>query len=71
MQQNGGSNASDDDDHLIRPNILMILVDQLYYPNAGYGDAGFVNELKQILSFVGNLEGNSYAQYFPGLVKLR
>lgn len=54
-----------------RPNILMILVDQLYYPNPGYGDAGFANELKQILSFVGRLEGNSYAKHFPGFCKLR
>lgn len=54
-----------------RPNILMIMVDQLYYPNFGYGDAGFNNDLKVILSFLGSLEGNDYAQYFPGFCKLR
>lgn len=54
-----------------RPNILMIMVDQLYYPNFGYGDAGFNNDLKTILSFLGSLEGNQYAQYFPGFCKLR
>lgn len=54
-----------------RPNILLILVDQLYYPNPGYGDAGFANEIKQILSFVGSLEGNAYAKHFPGFCKLR
>jgi arylsulfatase A-like enzyme len=54
-----------------RPNILMILVDQLYYPEKGYGDAGFANDLKNILSFVDSLEGNEYAQYFPGFCKLR
>ena len=54
-----------------RPNILMILVDQLYYPNPGYGDAGFANDLKKILSFVGSLEGNAYAKHFPGFCKLR
>jgi arylsulfatase A-like enzyme len=54
-----------------RPNILMILVDQLYYPNPGYGDAGFDNDIKKILSFVGSLEGNAYAKHFPGLCKLR
>jgi hypothetical protein len=54
-----------------RPNILLILVDQLYYPNHGYGDAGFDNDIKAILSFVGSLEGNAYAKHFPGFCKLR
>ncbi|MBN8211496.1 MAG: sulfatase-like hydrolase/transferase [Xanthomonadales bacterium] len=54
-----------------RPNILMIMVDQLYYPSAGYGDAGFVNDIKKILSFVGSLEGNAYTQHYPGFCKLR
>ncbi len=54
-----------------RPNILMIMVDQLYYPNAGYGDAGFANDIKRILSFVGSLEGNAYTQHYPGFCKLR
>jgi len=54
-----------------RPNILMILVDQLYYPSPGYGDAGFANDIKRILSFVGSLEGNTYAKHFPGFCKLR
>jgi arylsulfatase A-like enzyme len=54
-----------------RPNILMIMVDQLYYPQKGYGSAGFADEVKQILSFVGSIEGNSYAKHFPGFCKLR
>ena len=54
-----------------RPNILMIMVDQLYYPSAGYGDAGFANDIKKILSFVGSLEGNEYTQHYPGFCKLR
>ncbi len=54
-----------------RPNILMIMVDQLYYPNPGYGDAGFANDIKKILSFVGSLEGNEYAKHYPGFCKLR
>lgn len=56
-----------------RPNILMILVDQLYYPNAGYGDAGFAQGIKQVLDFVGDIdpETNPYAQHFPGFCKLR
>ena len=49
----------------------MILVDQLYYPGAGYGDAGFANDIKKILSFVGSLEGNAYTQHYPGFCKLR
>lgn len=56
-----------------RPNILMILVDQLYYPNAGYGDAGFENGIKQVLDFVGDIdpETNPWAKHFPGFCKLR
>lgn len=56
-----------------RPNILMILVDQLYYPSAGYGDAGFANGIKQVLDFVGDIDPatNPYAKHFPGFCKLR
>ena len=39
-----------------RPNILMILVDQLYYPQRGYGDAGFAEGIKQVLDFVGDID---------------
>ncbi|MBX3713759.1 MAG: sulfatase-like hydrolase/transferase [Lysobacter sp.] len=56
-----------------RPNILMILVDQLYYPEHGYGDAGFANGIKQVLNFVGDIDPatNPYAKHFPGFCKLR
>lgn len=56
-----------------RPNILMILVDQLYYPDAGYGDAGFANGIKQVLDFVGDIDPatNPWAKHFPGFCKLR
>ena len=56
-----------------RPNILMILVDQLYYPSAGYGDAGFAQGIKQVLDFVGDIDPatNQYAKHFPGFCKLR
>ena len=56
-----------------RPNILMILVDQLYYPDAGYGDAGFANGIKQVLDFVGDIDPatNPWARHFPGFCKLR
>ncbi|MFY0571311.1 sulfatase-like hydrolase/transferase [Archangium lansingense] len=51
------------------PNILMIMVDQLRYPEPG--DGGFANPMKEILSFLGSLEGNAYAEHFPGFCKLR
>jgi len=56
-----------------RPNILMILVDQLYYPDAGYGDAGFANGIRQVLDFVGDIDPatNPWARHFPGFCKLR
>ena len=78
--QDSGNTSTDDEQSLrdtiqavrdTRPNILMILVDQLYYPEKGYGDAGFANDIKTILSFVGSLEGNEYAKHFPGFCKLR
>ncbi len=80
--QSASANSGDDHDAIdtlqkihgirdARPNILMILVDQLYYPNPGYGDAGLANDIKAILSFVGSLEGNAYAKHFPGFCKLR
>jgi arylsulfatase A-like enzyme len=53
------------------PNFLMIMVDQLSYPCLGYGSAGFVDPIKAILSFVGNIDGNPYAKHFPGFCKLR
>ncbi len=54
-----------------RPNILLIMVDQLFYPQQGAGSAGFADDIKKILSFVGTLEGNTYAKHFPGFCKLR
>lgn len=54
-----------------RPNILMIMVDQLSYPQKGYGSAGFADPIKDILSFVGDIENNPYAKHFPGFCKLR
>jgi len=54
-----------------RPNILMIMVDQLSYPQPGYGTVGFADPIKDLLSFVGDIENNSYAEHFPGFCKLR
>ena len=54
-----------------RPNILVILVDQLRYPQPAPSGTGFVPDLTQILTFLSTSEGNSYTAYFPGFAKLR
>ncbi len=55
-----------------RPNILLITCDQYRFPRFSYGpDAGFAEQLKQVLGFQEIDEGNTFAQYFPGLMKLR
>lgn len=56
-----------------RPNILLISCDQYRFPRFSYGpDAGFDEPLKQVLGFQGGVdESNPYAQFFPGLLKLR
>src|ERR1051325_11048455 len=56
-----------------RPNILLITCDQYRFPRFSYGpDGGFVEPLKQILSFKGEVDdSNPYAKFFPGILKLR
>lgn len=54
-----------------RPNILLMMVDQLYYPNTNADQGGFAQDIKSILSFVGSLEGNQFVQHYPGFCKLR
>ncbi|MBC3806993.1 sulfatase-like hydrolase/transferase [Undibacterium seohonense] len=62
-----------------RPNILMIMVDQLCYPSSAASSAadraadqgGFAPDIKSILSFVDSLEGNEFVQHYPGFCKLR
>lgn len=54
-----------------RPNILMIMVDQLYYPSSSADQGGFAPDIKSILSFVDSLEGNQFVQHYPGFCKLR
>jgi len=54
------------------PNILLIMVDQMQTPPVGYGPTeGAVQELKDILSFRKVAAGNSYSQFFPGLLRLQ
>lgn len=68
QNSNGGSNNSQP-----RPNILMIMVDQMRFPRFSYGpDNGFVDPLKQIFGFQGTSEEESeFKKFFPGLCKLR
>ncbi len=56
-----------------RPNILLIMVDQLYYPQLRDGDGGMEKGIQQVLSFLGDIDPktNPWAQYFPGFCKLR
>ena len=56
-----------------RDNILLILVDQLLYPQPGRDSGGFAEGIKQVLSFLGEAdpERNPWARYFPGFCKLR
>ncbi len=56
-----------------RPNILVILVDQLRFPRYAYGaQGGFAQDLKDIVGFQGEPDGdNRYRPFFPGLWSLR
>ena len=55
-----------------RDNILLIMVDQLLYPQPG-AEGGFAAGIKDVLSFLGDVdpERNPWARYFPGFCKLR
>jgi arylsulfatase A-like enzyme len=54
------------------PNILLIMVDQMQTPPEGYGpNEGAAQGLKEILGFRPITAGNSYTQYFDGLMRLR
>lgn len=54
------------------PNILVIMVDQMQTPPEGYGsDEGALQGFKEILGFRPLSAGNPYAQFFPGLLRLR
>jgi len=56
-----------------RPNILLLLVDEMRLPPEGYGpNEGEAPGLKEILSFAQTLSpDNPYTRFFPGLVRLR
>ncbi len=54
-----------------QPNILLMLVDQLRFPAYMKGDGGFLDAIKEILAFTGDIESNPYKDIFPGFCKLR
>ncbi len=56
-----------------RPNILLVLVDQMRLPPDGYGvGEGEVQGVREILRFERNLSANnSYQQFFPAMMRLR
>lgn len=56
-----------------RPNILLITCDQYRFPRFSYGEhGGLAPELKTVLGFQGEVDpSNPYAQFFPGLLRLR
>ena len=55
-----------------KPNILVLMVDQMQTPPEGYGDnEGAAKGLKEIFGFQPLSEDNEYAHFFPGLLRLR
>ena len=55
-----------------RPNILVLMVDQMRTPPEGYGDGeGEARDMKEIMGFRPLSPENAYAQYFPGMLRLR
>ena len=56
-----------------RPNILLLMMDQLRVPRLAYGpDAGEVEDIKKILAFEPDIgESNTFAKYFEGFLALR
>ncbi|MGE5295381.1 MAG: sulfatase-like hydrolase/transferase [Solirubrobacterales bacterium] len=55
-----------------RPNILLLMVDQMQTPPEGYSaDQGMAQGLKEILGFRPLSEENAYSPFFQGLLRLR
>ncbi len=55
-----------------RPNILLLIVDQMHTPPEGYEDnEGADPDLKEVLGFKSLSANNAYAKYFKGLMRLR
>jgi arylsulfatase A-like enzyme len=73
LPERGGTMSQTTDQAAARPNILLITCDQYRFPRFSYGaEGGFDAPLKQILGFQGEIdENNSYARFFPGLLRMR
>lgn len=56
-----------------RPNILLVLTDELRLPPKGYGPTeGEAQDIKEIFSFASSLSpNNQYARFFEGMLRLR
>ena len=57
---------------MAKPNILMIMVDQMRYPRFGFGkDHGFIEPLKRIFGFQNSVAGDQqFRDFFPGFTAL-
>jgi len=65
----GCSDSSDSD---TRPNFLFLMTDQQRMPPTGYKpEEGLLEGMKEILGFRPLSEGNPYAKFFPGFMRLR
>jgi len=65
--------ASENDPGRKRPNILLVLVDQMRLPPDGYApNEGEAAGVREILRFENSLSGNNdFAKFFPGMLRLR
>jgi len=64
--------SSSDSNNRTNPNVLLLMVDQMQTPPEGYRpDEGAAQGLKEILGFRPLSANNSFAQFFPGLLRLR
>lgn len=73
-RSNGNTDNTDSSTDSSTPkNVLLILVDQMRFPRFCYGeDGGFLPEIKEILGFQGEVDGdNSFKTFFPGFWSLR
>ncbi|MDQ5987513.1 MAG: hypothetical protein CSYNP_04484 [Syntrophus sp. SKADARSKE-3] len=64
--------SSHSDSGVSRPNILLLMVDQMQAPPDGYDlNEGMAQELKEILGFRELSSNNPYTRFFPGFIRLR
>ena len=52
-------------------NLLILMVDQMRMPRIAYGpEYGLQQDLKELLSFSADPEGNPWREKFPGFARL-